>query len=212
MLSLFLAGQPVMRVDQRVLLALGFSVNAIALTLMSNVTLAADFWTLALPRLLQGFGMGFVFVPLQTLALARVDPAGCRTRRRRSASSATSAGASGSLPRRRCSPGAEPVPPDDARRPRQRLGCGDRGAAAPVDDAFLGARRGRLHGDRQALGMLHRSTLEQAQTLAYVEEFHLLALVFVASLGLLPFMRRVRGERRQRGVAVRDEGLPAPVE
>jgi hypothetical protein len=61
--------------------------------------------------------------------------------------------------------------------------------------------------------MLHRSTLEQAQTLAYVEEFHLLALVFVASLGLLPFMRRVRGERRQRGdVAGRDEGRPAPVE
>lgn len=33
----------------------------------------ADFWTLALPQLLQGFGMPFFFIPLMTLALGAVD-------------------------------------------------------------------------------------------------------------------------------------------
>lgn len=33
----------------------------------------ADFWTLALPQLVQGFGMPFFFIPLMTLALGAVD-------------------------------------------------------------------------------------------------------------------------------------------
>ena len=35
----------------------------------------ADFWTLALPQLIQGLGMPFFFIPLTTLALAAVDEA-----------------------------------------------------------------------------------------------------------------------------------------
>jgi DHA2 family multidrug resistance protein len=34
----------------------------------------ADFWTLAIPQMVQGFGMPFFFIPLMSLALAAVEP------------------------------------------------------------------------------------------------------------------------------------------
>ena len=66
MVSLLIAGRLVTRVDQRLLLATGAIINIVALMWMSNLTLEMDFWSLVWPRLLQGFGMGFIFVPLQT--------------------------------------------------------------------------------------------------------------------------------------------------
>src|SRR5213594_3653013 len=72
MLSLLAAGRLVTRINQRMLLATGCLINGVALTLMSNMTIGMDYWSLAWPRFVQGLGMGFVFVPLQTLALATV--------------------------------------------------------------------------------------------------------------------------------------------
>ncbi|MGH7314464.1 MAG: DHA2 family efflux MFS transporter permease subunit, partial [Candidatus Rokuibacteriota bacterium] len=72
MISLITAGRLIARVDQRLLLGIGAVLNVIALSWMSNLSLGMDYWSLAWPRFLQGFGMGFVFVPLQTLALSTV--------------------------------------------------------------------------------------------------------------------------------------------
>ncbi len=51
-------------VKPRRLLALGLSTMACALWLMSGLNLDADFLAIALPRFLQGFGLGLFFVPL----------------------------------------------------------------------------------------------------------------------------------------------------
>ena len=56
----------------RWLLALGCLLNAYATYEMSTVTLTADYWALAWPRLVQGAGVGFIFVPLNTVALATI--------------------------------------------------------------------------------------------------------------------------------------------
>src|SRR2546428_593841 len=72
MLSLLVAGRLVTRMDQRMLIATGCFINGVAHSLMSNMTIGVDYWNLAWPRFVQGLGMGFVFVPLQTLALATV--------------------------------------------------------------------------------------------------------------------------------------------
>src|SRR5439155_1020846 len=45
---------------------------AFATSLMTRLTLGMDYWSLAWPRFLQGFSMGFIFVPLQTLTLATI--------------------------------------------------------------------------------------------------------------------------------------------
>jgi DHA2 family multidrug resistance protein len=72
MFSLILCGRLVTRVDQRLLLTFGCLVNAISLFMMSNLTLGMDYWTLTVPRIVQGFALGFIFVPLSTLTLATI--------------------------------------------------------------------------------------------------------------------------------------------
>src|SRR3989442_6344217 len=69
--SLFASGI-VTRVDQRLMLAFGCLLNAVGLYMMTSLTLGMDYWALALPRFLQGFAVGFIFVPLSTLALATI--------------------------------------------------------------------------------------------------------------------------------------------
>src|SRR5439155_404375 len=72
MISLMISGRLVARVDQRLMLMGGCLLNAFAAALMTHLTLGMDYWSLAWPRFLQGFAMGFIFPPLQTLTLATI--------------------------------------------------------------------------------------------------------------------------------------------
>src|SRR5207249_6902267 len=72
LISLVVAGRLVARVDQRLLLAFGCLVNGIALYWMSHLTLSVDYWSLVWPRFVQGFGMGFLFLPLTTLSISTI--------------------------------------------------------------------------------------------------------------------------------------------
>ena len=102
--------------DQRLLLGFGIALNAVAFILMTSVTLGMDYWALALPRFIQGFGQGFVFVPLQTLALATI-----RMERLSNATAAYNVvrnfgGSMGIALVDHAARAAEPVPPEHARR------------------------------------------------------------------------------------------------
>ena len=48
--------------------------------------------------------------------------------------------------------------------------------------------------ERQAMAMLYRETVAQAQLLAYADDFWLLAVMFAVVPIFLPFMRRIRLE------------------
>src|SRR5207245_6472828 len=72
MISLLFSGRLVSRMDQRLMLIGGCLLNAFAALLMTQLTLGMDYWSLAWPRFLQGFAMGFIFPPLQTLTLATI--------------------------------------------------------------------------------------------------------------------------------------------
>jgi len=61
------------KVDERLLVSFGILwLGATSLIRVFWWTSGADFWTLALPQLIQGAGMPFFFVPLTTLALGAV--------------------------------------------------------------------------------------------------------------------------------------------
>src|SRR5207244_11871492 len=51
---------------------------------------------------------------------------------------------------------------------------------------------------RQALALLYRRTTEQAQVLAYADDFWLISIVFLAVLLLLPLIRRVHAEQNEK--------------
>src|SRR5262249_48037107 len=59
---------------------------------------------------------------------------------------------------------------------------------------------------RQAMVMLYRETVTQAQLLAYADDFWLLAVMFAAVPLLLPLMRRIRLQPSKTTAPVADEG------
>jgi DHA2 family multidrug resistance protein len=192
LLSLVIAGRLITRIDQRWLLALGCILNAYAVYVMSEVTLGMDYWSLAWPRFIQGAGVGFIFVPLNTVALATIA--------REKMGNATAAlnvvrnlgGAIGVavmttlLARRSQEHQATLVGHVNIYDPEtaERLRVWARHFAAAGADAFT--------AQKQAVGMLYREVTRQSELLAFADDFWILFVLFCGSLLLLPLLERVR--------------------
>jgi DHA2 family multidrug resistance protein len=61
------------RYDPRALVCFGILWLGLSSLLRVHWTSGADFWSLAFPQMVQGFGMPFFFIPLTTIALAAVQ-------------------------------------------------------------------------------------------------------------------------------------------
>ena len=72
MLSMFVVGPLVNYVDGRLLLAFGFSIVGSSVLMLSHINLQIAMSSVALPNFINGFGSGFVFVPLITMAMSRL--------------------------------------------------------------------------------------------------------------------------------------------
>ncbi|HEV8438078.1 MAG TPA: DHA2 family efflux MFS transporter permease subunit [Methylomirabilota bacterium] len=216
MMALMISGQLVSRMDQRLMLTGGCLLQGLALWLMTGVTPAMDFWSIAWPRFLQGFSQGFIFVPLQALALATIP-----TTRLANATAAYNVlrNIGGSM-------GVALLTTLLARRSQyhqvtltshvhvfnpevsERLREWTDHFMAQGSDSFTAARR--------AMAMLYRETQTQAQTLSYADDFWFLVVVYSVILLVIPFMRRVRAEparaRPEAEAGARDPGLPAPAD
>jgi MFS transporter, DHA2 family, multidrug resistance protein len=190
-LSLFASGI-VMRVDQRLMLGFGCLLNAVSLYMMTSLTLGMDYWALALPRLVQGIAVGFIFVPLSTLTLATirrdklVNAAAVYGMMRNIGGSVGIALVTTLLAQRSQYHQATLVSHINVWDPetRARMATWTSHFATQGADTFTAERR--------AVAMLYRETVMQAQLLAYTDDFWLLALLFAAVPLLLPFMRRIR--------------------
>jgi len=206
--SLFASGL-VTRVDQRWMLAFGCLLNAVSLYMMTSLTLGMDYWALAWPRLLQGFAVGFIFVPMSTLTLATirrdklVNATAVYSMMRNIGGSVGIAVITTLLAQRSQFHQATLVshitpwdPATQARLTRWASHFVTQGS-----DAFTAERR--------AVAMLYRETVVQAQLLAYTDDFWLLAVMFTAVPLLLPFMRRIRMERPAPAGAAATERSPA---
>ncbi len=209
--SLF-ASAIVTRVDQRWMLAFGCLLNAVSLYMMTSLTLGMDYWALALPRFIQGFAVGFIFVPLSTLTLATI--------RRDKLVNATAA--YGMLRNVGGSVGialtttllaqrsqfhqatlASHITPWDPET-HERLTRWASHFTTLGSDTFT--------AERQAMAMLYRETVAQAQLLAYADDFWLLAVMFAAVPLVLPLMRRIRLERPKPGARDTERSAPPAVE
>lgn len=72
MISMPIAGKLVTRVNPKWVLAFGIGVAAYSVYLMGEFNLQADFHTIIWPRVLLGFGMGFLFIPLTTMTMSGI--------------------------------------------------------------------------------------------------------------------------------------------
>jgi len=219
MIALMISGRLVSRMDQRLMLAGGCSLAAVALFFMTQLTSTIDFWNLAWPRFLQGFSQGFIFVPLQALTLATIP-----TERLGNSTAAYNVARNigGSM-------GVALVTTLLARRSQVHqatlMGHLDpwsfemAGRLQVWTNHFVARGADTYTAGRQAMAMLYRETVTQANILSYADDFWLLLVVYCSVLLLIPFMRRVRsggGARGRRSTedesVARDPGLPAPAE
>jgi DHA2 family multidrug resistance protein len=192
LLSLLIAGRLITRMDQRWLLAVGCLLNAYATWEMSTVTLGADYWALAWPRMIQGVGIGFIFVPLNTVALAtisreRMGNATALLNVVRNLGGAIGVALLTTLLARRSQVHQTTLGGHvdiwDAET-AERLRAWAAHFAAQGADSFTAERR--------AVSKLYQEVTRQAQLLAFADDFWVLFLLFCGSLVLLPMLSRVR--------------------
>ena len=205
--SLFASGM-VTRVDQRLMLAFGCLLNAVSLYMMTILTPGMDYWALAMPRFIQGFAVGFIFVPLSTMTLATIPrdklvnaTAVCGMMRNVGGSIGIAVVTTLLAQRSQVhqSTLVSHITSYDEET-RARLAQWASHFVAQGSDGFTAQRR--------AVVMLYRETVTQAQLLAYVDDFWLLAVMFGAMPLFLPFMRRIRLDKAT-GVQATSEGAPA---
>jgi DHA2 family multidrug resistance protein len=192
--SLFASGL-VTKVDQRLMLGFGCVLNAISLFMMTVLTPGMDYWALAFPRFVQGFAAGFIYVPMSTLTLATirrdklVNATACYSMMRNVGGSIGIAVVTTLLAQRSQVHQSTLVSHitsfDDETRAR----------LAQYTSYFMSQGSDWFTAQRRAVAMIYRHTVTQAQLLAYVDDFWLLAMMFVAVPFFLPLMRRIRLEK-----------------
>ncbi len=74
MISMILVGRVVGKVDPRILVLFGLSLAALSLHQMTTFTLDMGDWPIISSGIIQGIGLGFVFIPLSTVAFQTLDP------------------------------------------------------------------------------------------------------------------------------------------
>lgn len=67
-------GRLVRRVDPRILVGIGLALTALSLWDMTYFSPEMNYWPLVWSGVIQGFGLGFVFIPLSTIAFTTLDP------------------------------------------------------------------------------------------------------------------------------------------
>jgi DHA2 family multidrug resistance protein len=74
MVAMLLVGRLLHHVDARAIMALGFTLTAVALYMMTGMTLDMDSRIIVVSGIIQGLGIGFTFVPLSAVAFATLAP------------------------------------------------------------------------------------------------------------------------------------------
>ena len=74
LVSMMLVGRLTGKVDARIMMLFGTGMMAWSLYQMTGFNLQMDYWPVIWTGVMQGFGMGFVFVPLSTMAFATIAP------------------------------------------------------------------------------------------------------------------------------------------
>jgi DHA2 family multidrug resistance protein len=202
LISLAIGGRLVDRVDPRWLVSLGTAIIAYSLYLMGTLTLGADFSAVFWPRLVQGFGMGLVFVPLTTMTLTSVSQSELPT-------------ASGLFNVVRNVGGSVGIAVTTtwlSRQTRVHLSTliahvtpwsaatADR--LARLQDVYLGAGVDADTARRQALRHLYDEIERHASMKAFGDDFLRLAALFAAVVPLIWLMRRPSDSPRPQPVEV----------
>jgi len=189
-LALLIVGRIAAKVNLKVVLFLGILIASYSTYLMSGFNLQADFYTVMWPRVVLGFGMGFIFVPITNLTLSHI--------RKENMGNATAMfnllrNLGGSF-------GVALVTTMVARRAQfHQVRLVEH--LTPFDHAYqwsIAHIQSYLHmggvpdtlAPQGALGVIYRDLIRQATMLAFNDAFHLLYISLLCVLPLVFLMKR----------------------
>jgi DHA2 family multidrug resistance protein len=181
LVSMMLAGRLTGKVDARILIFFGISCLALSLYQMSGFTLVMGSREIVISGIVQGFGLGFIFVPLQALAFASLAPS-FRTTGASLLNLSRNIG--GSV-------GISVVTSLLARNlqvSHSDLASHVTASTLPLIDPSVIQRFGQL-GDGAA-AMLNLEINRQALMIAYLDDFHAMMLLTLAALPLVWLLRK----------------------
>jgi len=180
MAAMLMAGRLVNKVDPRILMAMGILVLAWSLYQMTGWTPAVSVTQMIVNTMIQGAGLGFVFIPLQVIAFATLGPA-LRTEGTalinltRNIGSAVGISVTEALLTRNGQI-------EHSVLAGSATGLNRAFAASPAAEALLPTT---AHGAQ----MLNLLVNNQSQIIAYGDDFMLMMLTSLPMLLLLPLMR-----------------------
>ncbi len=185
LLTMFLAGQMMGKVDTRLVIVVGLMIFGYSLYQMSTWSLEMDFWPVIISGFVQGLGMGLVFMPLNSLAFAtlshhyRTDGASLLNLFRNVGQSAGISMVTVLLARNIQTSHADLASHVTAQTiPSLDLSAVDRFGA--LSDSVFG----------YADAMINR----QAAMIAYIDDFYLMAWISFAVLPLVFFLKMPKGK------------------
>ncbi|HEX7696932.1 MAG TPA: DHA2 family efflux MFS transporter permease subunit [Candidatus Acidoferrum sp.] len=182
----------VSRVDTRILITFGCIVSASALFVMAGWDLGLDYGHAVRARMLQSFGLAFLFIPINVSAFAYVPKektnmgTGIINLARNIGASVGIATVTTMLDRR-------------AQFHQSRLMEHVNGFSAAYHNSLNGmqakliaAGSTAVHASAQAHGMIYNTVERQAVMLAFIDNFKMLGVVFFAVIPILALMRKPR--------------------
>ncbi|MEM5368184.1 DHA2 family efflux MFS transporter permease subunit [Paraburkholderia azotifigens] len=185
MIAMLFAGRLLKHIDARLMLLAGFVVSAFALWQMMQYTIVLSASDIVWPGVIQGFGLGLVFVPLSALTFSTLTPA------LRADGTATY-----SLMRNIGSSIGISIVQTLLTRNTQ-VAHSDLAANVtafnPIVQPMLDT------GSRMNMAMLDASITQQAAMIAYLNDFK---LMFVATLFVIPLVLLIRPSRKAPDEAV----------
>jgi DHA2 family multidrug resistance protein len=189
MASMIIVGRLVGKIDSRWLMTFGFFVLAISMYMLAGVNLEIATSNIVWPNLINGFAMGFIFVPLTTTATGTLS--------REQMSNA--AGIYSLMRNLGGGLGISAVTTLLARGAQQHQAMMV-SHLTPYDPAFQERLQQLQHSfgssataTQQAYAVIYGTVVRQANLLAFVDNFRLLTYVCLACIPLVFLLKRVRG-------------------
>jgi DHA2 family multidrug resistance protein len=188
--AMLIAGPLVARVDARLLIGMGLLVLGQSCFYFGGLTLQISIGHVIAPAILNGVGIGLIFVPLATTTMAALpkeamgNATGIFNLMRNIGGSVGIALITTFIAR-------------DAQR-HQALLVGNLTPFAPVYQQWLAgsqtalAARGAIRPAEQALAVIYGTLLQQSLFAAFIDNFRLLAFLSLACIPTVFFLRRVR--------------------
>ena len=191
-ISMLIVGRLIGKVDGRFLIMFGFAVLAYSTYMLSGVNLEIATSNVIWPNIISGFAMGFVFVPLTTMAMGTLsneqmgNASGIYNLMRNTGGSIGIAMVTTFLARgaqvHQAAMVSHLTPYDPAFQQRMHQATGALGAGGPV-------------AAQQAYGSIYGTLVKQSMLMSYTDNFRMLAFLCLLSIPTALLFKRVRARK-----------------